>query len=232
MQSRQPLQTSGWMCTVSNSVRMMALVGQTSMQLASEQCLHTSLIMLHATPPAGVLRSWNCTCRQFWSSSRPVLSNPSRNLAAWPGSWFHSLQATSQALQPMQSVVSVKKPTVRAMCALLYPHEVRHDLGEAALSHVQVERQRHQLVHDGYRRRVLPAVHRDQVPSARLAGVRPQGRETLGVGEDGQLPGGSLTARRTGGALVDPGAGAPRAEQVARRGQQRLARLHEVRELG
>jgi hypothetical protein len=27
------------------------------------------------------------------------------------GIWFHSLQATSQALQPMQTLVSVKKPT-------------------------------------------------------------------------------------------------------------------------
>jgi hypothetical protein len=26
------------------------------------------------------------------------------------GTWFHSLQATSQALQPMHSDVSVKKP--------------------------------------------------------------------------------------------------------------------------
>jgi hypothetical protein len=26
------------------------------------------------------------------------------------GTWFHSLQATSQALQPMQTDVSVKKP--------------------------------------------------------------------------------------------------------------------------
>src|ERR1051325_6247927 len=142
---------------------MIALVGQTSMQLASEQCLHTSLIMLHATPPAGVLRSWNCTCRQFWSSSRPVLSNPSRNLAAWPGSWFHSLQATSQALQPMQSVVSVKKPTVRAMCALLYPHEVRHDLGESALPRVQVQRQGDQLVDLRHRGRIPTHVDRDQV---------------------------------------------------------------------
>jgi hypothetical protein len=27
------------------------------------------------------------------------------------GTWFHSLQATSQALQPMQTLVSVKNPT-------------------------------------------------------------------------------------------------------------------------
>ena len=27
------------------------------------------------------------------------------------GTWFHSLQATSQALQPMHTLVSVKNPT-------------------------------------------------------------------------------------------------------------------------
>ena len=57
-----------------------------------------------------------------------------RNFGALPGSWFHSLQATSQALQPMQSVVSVKKPRCAPWPALLSePHEVRHDLGESAL---------------------------------------------------------------------------------------------------
>src|SRR5215510_5925922 len=154
MQSRQPLQTSGWMYTVSNSVRMMALVGHTSMQLASAQCLQTSLIMLQATAPLGVVRSWNWTWRQFCSSSWPVLSYPSPNRAACPGSWFHSLHATSQALQPMQSVVSVKKPTVRAMVVLLSNgHEIRHELGEAALLGVEVQRKRDQFVHDGDRRR-------------------------------------------------------------------------------
>ena len=44
MQSRQPLQTSDWMTTVSNSVRMIAPVGQTSRQPARTQCLHTSLM--------------------------------------------------------------------------------------------------------------------------------------------------------------------------------------------
>jgi hypothetical protein len=34
MQSRQPLQTSCWMSTESNSVRTIAFVGQTSRQLA------------------------------------------------------------------------------------------------------------------------------------------------------------------------------------------------------
>jgi hypothetical protein len=32
------------------------------------------------------------------------------NVGAFPSSWFHSLHATSQALQPMQIDVSVKKP--------------------------------------------------------------------------------------------------------------------------
>src|SRR5207245_4858443 len=115
MQSRQPLQTSCWMKTVLNSVRMMASVGQTSMQLACWQCLQTSDIMSQGWPlpatagPAGT-RSRNCTWRQFCSSSFPVLSKLSRNFGACPGSWFHSLQATSHALHPMQLLVSVKKP--------------------------------------------------------------------------------------------------------------------------
>ena len=45
MQSRQPLQASDWITTVSNSVRMIAPVGQTSRQGALTQCLQTSLIM-------------------------------------------------------------------------------------------------------------------------------------------------------------------------------------------
>src|SRR5215467_5620388 len=142
MQSRQPLHTSGWMYTVSNSVRMMALVGHTSMQLAIAQCLQTSLIMFHATPPFGVVNSWNCT--------------------AWPGSSFHSLQATSQALQPMQRVVSVKKPTVRAIASLLSnPHEIGHDLGEAALLGVQLKGQGGELVHHRHRLRVLAEIYGD-----------------------------------------------------------------------
>jgi hypothetical protein len=44
------------------------------MQLASAQCLQTSLIMFQATPPLAVVRSWNWTWRQFCSSSWPVLS--------------------------------------------------------------------------------------------------------------------------------------------------------------
>ena len=53
----------------------------------------------------------NATCRQVFASSWlvlsydiPVSSRPSSGMA------FHCLQATSQALQPMQTLVSVKKP--------------------------------------------------------------------------------------------------------------------------
>src|SRR5215831_5183774 len=162
MQSRQPLHTSGWMYTVSNSVRMMALVGHTSMQLAIAQCLQTSLIMFPATAPFGVVDSWNCTLRQFLSSGWPVLAKLSRNCGAWPGGSFHSLQATSQALQPMQRVVSVKKPTVRAIASLLSnPHEIGHDLGEAALLGVQLKGQGGELVHHRHRLRVLAEIYGD-----------------------------------------------------------------------
>src|SRR5215468_8174065 len=186
MQSRQPLHTSGWMYTVSNSVRMMALVGHTSMQLAIAQCLQTSLIMFHATPPLGVVNSWNCTWRQFWSSSCPVWSKLSRNCGSWPGSSF-------QALQPMQRVVSVKNPTVRAIASLLSnPHKIGHDLGEAALLGVELEGQRRELVHHRHRFRIPPEIHRDQIATAALAPVHPQVGEAFGVRVDNQLVRGCL----------------------------------------
>ena len=79
MQFRQPLQTSCWMKTVSNSVRMMAPVGHTSIQLACLQCLQTSDIIKKAWPLpefADWSGTWsmNLTWRQFWASSWPVLS--------------------------------------------------------------------------------------------------------------------------------------------------------------
>ena len=53
----------------------------------------------------------NATCRHEFAVSPPVLSYdvPSR-LKPSSGIRFHSLQATSQALQPMQTLVSVKNP--------------------------------------------------------------------------------------------------------------------------
>src|SRR5919197_1796882 len=116
MQLRQPLHTEDWMKTVSNSVRTIAPVGHTSMQLACWQCLQTSDMSRNALPSptpsvsSGTL-SMNFTWRQVWPSRLPVLSRLSpRNPFGSLGSWFHSLHATSQALQPMQTLVSVKNP--------------------------------------------------------------------------------------------------------------------------
>src|SRR6187431_2657108 len=53
----------------------------------------------------------NATCRHEFAVNAPVLSYdmPSRS-SPLCGTPFHSLQATSQALQPMQTLVSVKNP--------------------------------------------------------------------------------------------------------------------------
>src|SRR6266567_8108026 len=180
MQLRHPLHTSFWMYTVSYSVRMSAFVGHTSMQLAFLQCLQTSLIISHACPPAMEVGlkttplfsgtfSMNCTWRQFCASSCPVLSKLSaRNFGGLPSSWFHSLHATSQALQPMQMLVSVKKPTGRASIvaisaappydleAALEPHHISRDLRVAARGGLEVEWECHDLVHQRHGARLLP----------------------------------------------------------------------------
>ena len=72
--------------------------------------------------PGGVARgiagcSMNATCRQVDAPSAPVLSYdiPSRSKPS-SGTSFHCLQATSQALQPMQIDVSVKNP-LRGGCS-------------------------------------------------------------------------------------------------------------------
>jgi hypothetical protein len=72
--------------------------------------LQTSLIIHHDISPSTV-RSTNATCRHVVAPSAPVLSYdmPVKRMPS-SGSWFHCLQATSHALQPMQTVVSVKKP--------------------------------------------------------------------------------------------------------------------------
>src|SRR5688572_2522196 len=101
--------------TVPNSVRNSDPVGQTSRQAAWVQCLQTFDIISQrgSSPPPGAGGcSMNATCRHEFASNRPVLSyeRPSR-LNPSAGTAFHSLQATSHALHPMQTLVSVKKPT-------------------------------------------------------------------------------------------------------------------------
>jgi len=74
--------------------------------------LHTSEDISQRTSPSpGCFCSMNATCRQVSAPSPTVLSYdiPVRFRPS-SGTWFHSLQATSQALQPMQTEVSVKKP--------------------------------------------------------------------------------------------------------------------------
>src|SRR5262245_56542126 len=108
------------MKTVSNSVRVMAPVGQTSRQPAWTQCLHTSESIIQRPPTRLGSVTSNCSTNLTWRKvvpeSETVLSYElpdSRKCSgsSSAGSWFHSLQATSHALQPMHSVVSVKKPT-------------------------------------------------------------------------------------------------------------------------
>ena len=100
-----------------NSVRNSAPVGHTSRQADSVQCLQTSLAISHRTPAApspaaGTGCSMNATWRQVEAPRPTVLSYdmPVR-LSPSAGTAFHSLHATSQALQPMHTEVSVKKPS-------------------------------------------------------------------------------------------------------------------------
>src|SRR5690349_17411812 len=94
----------------------MAPVGQLSKHPARAQCLQTSDENSQEKAPASWVdratgRSMKATCRQVDAPRETVLSydipvkwKPSS------GSWFHCLHATSHALQPMHSVVSVKNP--------------------------------------------------------------------------------------------------------------------------
>src|SRR4051794_28686285 len=113
-----PVHTSSRPTTLPESLRNSAPVGHTSRHGAVVQCLHTSEDMSQRMPSssagfAGTARSCSmkATCRHVSELSRPVLSydcalKPKSSV----GSWFHSLHATSHALQPMHSDVSVKKP--------------------------------------------------------------------------------------------------------------------------
>src|SRR5205823_5641337 len=108
-----PLQMSSCTTTVPNSVRKSEPVGQTSRHAACVQCLHTSLDISHCRSPAplpsplsraGLRRSMNATCRQVSAPSRCVLSyDMPVNCSPSSGTRFHSLHATSHALQPMHT---------------------------------------------------------------------------------------------------------------------------------
>src|SRR5579872_4239997 len=104
------------MKTPPNSVLTIEPVGQASRHPACSQCLQTSDENAHeACSPAFPPRpgtgdcSTNFTCRHVEAPSDLVLSseNPVQSSPSSPTP-FHSLQATSQALQPMHKVESVK----------------------------------------------------------------------------------------------------------------------------
>src|SRR6059058_5893725 len=104
--------------TVPYSVRNSEPVGQTSRQAACVQCLQTSEDISHrsaspssSSPRSGLCCSTKATCRHEFAPSVEVLSYDSPvQTRPSSGITFHSLHATSQALQPMQIDVSVKKP--------------------------------------------------------------------------------------------------------------------------
>jgi hypothetical protein len=74
------------------------------------QCLHTSEDISHFTPASAVF-STNATCRHVSAPSAPVLSyDCARKFSPSSGTSFHSLHATSHALHPMHTEVSVKNP--------------------------------------------------------------------------------------------------------------------------
>ena len=97
---------------------MIAPVGQASRQPAFVQCLQTSLIISQrlngaARSAAALLDEGDVPPGGRAEGGGVVVAHPGE-LVVVAGSWFHCLQATSHALQPMQSVVSVKKPLVIA----------------------------------------------------------------------------------------------------------------------
>src|SRR5215207_6299307 len=117
---------------------MIAPVGHTSRQPARTQCLHTSLIISHRLPcrkPFISRFTGSCsmkrTCRQSSAFRCPVLSYESPVSSVAPlfcaGSSFHSWHATWHALQPMQTVVSVKNPLAMVYPARLIQRERRVD---------------------------------------------------------------------------------------------------------
>src|SRR5918992_1482794 len=95
--------------TVPNSVLNSEPVGQTSKHAAVVQCLHTSELISQrkSVSGSGTVCSTNATWRQTSAPRPPVLSYESPVSSNGVGGMaFHSLHATSHALQPMQTVVS------------------------------------------------------------------------------------------------------------------------------
>src|SRR5258708_36312007 len=84
-----------------------------SLQTSERNCQRNGSSIPASCEPMGCFSSKKSTCRHVDAPNACVLSydwpvqlNPSS------GMWFHSLQATSQALQPMQTEASVRKALI------------------------------------------------------------------------------------------------------------------------
>src|ERR1700712_2337749 len=125
MAGPQPLEMFPCNTPVPTSVRNNEPVGHTSRHAALVQCLQTSLDINHRISWPGIEASSTsvrsivrCSMNATWrhvDAPRPCVLSYDMPVNCMPssGTWFHSLQATSQALQPMQMLVSVKNPTRR-----------------------------------------------------------------------------------------------------------------------
>src|SRR5207248_10937526 len=103
---------------------------------------------------SGTTCSTNATCRQESALSSPVLSyDRPRKSNPSAGTSFHSLHATSQALHPMHSVVSVKNPTRAGAASTMATSSrttARPDVARRSLHlldvHVRIQREREEVV--------------------------------------------------------------------------------------
>src|SRR3954469_8932317 len=111
---------SGCTKTPPNSVRTIAPVGHASRHPATSQCLQTSEENVQdgdsgefAPKPGSGSLSTNFTCRHVeWPRARVLSYEVPRQSSPSSATPFHSLHATSHALQPMQSVESVRNAVV------------------------------------------------------------------------------------------------------------------------
>src|SRR6516165_1721625 len=117
----QPMHWSGFTSTMPFAYWTIAPgAGQAARQPGSSQCMHWSLRMSQASPPS-TSRSLKRIRFQYSAFSvGSVWYVPTCFVATGPRS-FHSWQATSQALQPMQVVVSMYLETT---CALRIPERL------------------------------------------------------------------------------------------------------------
>ena len=215
---------------MSNSVRMIAPVGQTSMQLACWQCLQTSDIISQALPLPVAHRLVGHVVDELHVPPVLRVQLPgvvvavaerrlvARQLVPLLAGHLAGLAADADARVGEEPVGLAGRDLGHPE-----PHQVGCDLRKAVLGRVEVERQRRQLVHLRHGAGVAAQVDVDQVALARGAGVDAKVREHRAVGPrgcrgvaaadhgrlaplgvDGALGVLGLAARRAGAARVAP----------------------------